>query len=693
MEPFSITCHSCAARLKVARPELIDQTLACPKCGSMIHVQHPTGWKPPIPESAGSISALSNVVGGSDFDQIEDLLPKPGETVLHHTAPGSISQKTPASPQPEKPRFQKPIPPANTANDEQPILPGQQWSSPSAQQRKRLILMIGSAIATVFLVAIAIVTIVHFSNTPQTPAGNDQIANGNPATNDAPTPTTTTDNESAPPSNDTPTESSDDPTETTEKFLDDTPIIPQNPIEQTDALGQTPSPEAPASNPPKFAAPVINVDTPKTAAEDLLEQTNNSVDDNSNAPSKVKTLEDLLAEYGISVGELEDIATLQRSYEDFSSSKFSMKPPKTPNSKFERLLKRPIRKLATPEGISLARSARMIHRLSGVTIAIDARQLSLLGLPTNPKLNLALKDATALSAAEKIAELAGAKAAVVGEAILISLPADPKNVAFEMPLPKVGDLNDQQKQRFLDAIQALIAPNAWSRPKTPATIRHEGDTIFLNCSTGIQRHVKLLIDRMNAAAELITDPKNENAAALVATRWSASKHLRTQPTGWAIGPNLSLADFLDRIERLHGLTVMIDWLPVLETGWTPLTQVPGELVESEIGEAIQQLAKAMKLKVIGVDSTTLQLTTSKVSDQSHDLEVYPLMASWAEATPAVEIEQLVFTALGQQAQASFVRVVYEPKCQCLIVVGPQPIQRQVEKLVEQLNRSIDDTEQ
>ena len=79
MEPFSITCHSCAARLKVARPELIDQTLACPKCGSMIHVQHPTGWKPPIPESKGSMSALSSVVSGNDFDQIDDLLPKPGD--------------------------------------------------------------------------------------------------------------------------------------------------------------------------------------------------------------------------------------------------------------------------------------------------------------------------------------------------------------------------------------------------------------------------------------------------------------------------------------------------------------------------------------------------------------------------------------------------------------------------------------
>ena len=99
MEPFSITCHSCAARLKVTRPELIDQTLACPKCGSMINVQHPTGWKPPIPESKGSLSALSSVVSGNDFDQIEDLLPKPGEKV--RTAP-TTGAKTAGTPPPNK---------------------------------------------------------------------------------------------------------------------------------------------------------------------------------------------------------------------------------------------------------------------------------------------------------------------------------------------------------------------------------------------------------------------------------------------------------------------------------------------------------------------------------------------------------------------------------------------------------------
>ncbi len=703
MEPFSITCHSCAARLKVARAELIGQTLACPQCGSMIHVQHPTGWKPPIPESAGSLSALSSVVGGSDFERIEDLLPKPGETVLHDTDPGSIASETSPSSRSEKARFQKPVPPsgaaanlngrskqsrAATANHEKPILPGQQWASPSAQQRKKLILMIGSAIATVSLVAVAIAAIVHF-NSASTPPINTQVADADATNNDAPVSPNTSNDELATPPQASPTETNDK----ANQFLEDEPTSPQIPIEQKDNATQTSSTDLSDLNPSRFAPPEIDVDAPKVPLGETPTDENNSSDDNSNPPPETKTLQDLLADYGISVGELEDVATLLRSYEDSSSPKFSMEPPKTQNLNFQRLLKLPIRKLEAPAGISLAQSTRMINRLSGVPIAIDARQLSLMGLPVNPTFNLALQDETTLSAAEKIAELAGAKATVVGDGIFISMPANEKNSTFKLAFPNVGELNDQQKQGFLDAIQALIAPNAWSRPTTPPTIRFEENTIILNSSTGIKLHVQMLIDRMNAAVEIVADPKSDNAAVVVASRWSASANLRTQPTSWAVGPNLSLTNFLDRVERLHGLTVLVDWPSVLTAGWTPLTQVPGELVEAEVGEAIHRLAKAMKLKVIGIDAKTLQLTTSTLANSVQDLEVYPLLASWANETPPQEIEQLIFTALGRQVQSSFVRLVYEPKCKCLIVVAPQSIQRQVEKLVERLNQAKNDNDE
>lgn len=44
---FTIQCGSCRAKLKVAKLELIGQSLGCPRCGSMVLVEPPPGWEPP----------------------------------------------------------------------------------------------------------------------------------------------------------------------------------------------------------------------------------------------------------------------------------------------------------------------------------------------------------------------------------------------------------------------------------------------------------------------------------------------------------------------------------------------------------------------------------------------------------------------------------------------------------------------
>ena len=699
MEPFSIICHSCAARLKVAKPDLIDQTLACPKCGSMIHVQHPDGWKPPIPESKGSLSAISSF--GNDFDQIEDLLPKAGEPARQvKQATNRSRPKTQAKSKSEKTRFQKPVPPTdavvhangtpNAVRDpalkDQPILPGQQWASPSAAKRKKLMLMIGSAIGTVLLVAISIVSIVRLgSETPtEDPARTAVADNGNADVDDQAN-DDVEDNQPVSPPDDSTTKP-EPSTENSNKFLDNEPTIPQLPIEQKNTGGPPPIDLSdPGNN--RFSVPDLQVTDPNTKTNVPAGVDPNLTDNaTKQPPANTRSLKDVLAAAGISVGELEDVALLLRSFEEARNPKFPMDKPRKKNLNFQRLMVSPIHKLKTPDGISLARAARTLSLLSGVPIAIDPRQLSLMGLPANPTLQLELKDETTLSAAEKIAELAGAKATVVGDGILISIPADEKKADFKLTFPNVGELTDEEKQGFLKAIQALIAPNVWARPDDAATIGYEGDTILLNSSVGVQRHIQMLIDRMNAATELVANPGNAEATATVTSRWSASESLRSKPSGWSVGPDVTLASFLDRVERVNGLTVMVDWPPVLDAGWTPLTMVPGELVEANVGEAINQIAKSMNLKLVGIDEKTLQLTSPSLAREMQDLEVYPLLADWAGKTAPEEIEQLIFNALGQQVQTNFVRVIYEPRCRCLIVVAAQPIQHQVAKLVERLNR-------
>eukprot|EP01047_Picozoa_sp_COSAG01_P107763 COSAG01_NODE_36746_length_513_cov_0.664251_2_plen_91_part_01 len=78
MQPFSLICKSCAARLKVTKASAVGQLLACPKCGTMLHVTPPEGWSPPPSQSDSQISAENldeaAVAGKGDFEDIEDLL-------------------------------------------------------------------------------------------------------------------------------------------------------------------------------------------------------------------------------------------------------------------------------------------------------------------------------------------------------------------------------------------------------------------------------------------------------------------------------------------------------------------------------------------------------------------------------------------------------------------------------------------
>jgi hypothetical protein len=71
---FSITCRTCAAKLKVKNTAAIGQRLACPKCGEMVEVLPPPGWTaPPDSEVAESASVDQSFAAG-DFEDIDQLI-------------------------------------------------------------------------------------------------------------------------------------------------------------------------------------------------------------------------------------------------------------------------------------------------------------------------------------------------------------------------------------------------------------------------------------------------------------------------------------------------------------------------------------------------------------------------------------------------------------------------------------------
>lgn len=51
MELFSVACITCRAKIKVQSTAAIGQVLACPRCGAMVEIAPPLGWKPPPAET------------------------------------------------------------------------------------------------------------------------------------------------------------------------------------------------------------------------------------------------------------------------------------------------------------------------------------------------------------------------------------------------------------------------------------------------------------------------------------------------------------------------------------------------------------------------------------------------------------------------------------------------------------------
>lgn len=179
MQPFSLICKSCAARLKVTKASAVGQLLACPKCGTMIHVTPPAGWTPPPSQSDSQVSVDSweepAVAGEGNFEDIEallsDALPAsnpPSGSKSGHTQPSSNAARPTATPNTN---------PANNSNQlvKGPVLPNDQWTGQGTRRRKTFSLVVFGGLATILLLAAICIAIVinASSKNPETADSTD----------------------------------------------------------------------------------------------------------------------------------------------------------------------------------------------------------------------------------------------------------------------------------------------------------------------------------------------------------------------------------------------------------------------------------------------------------------------------------------------------------------------------------------
>ncbi len=679
----------------------------------MVQVQPPEDWDPgedvQINQTAGPDDADAGPL--TDFDDIESVLTgqQPAKAPLPKPRPKRTA--APSTPQrPTTPRGQSMGAPRPSASaSEQPMLPDQQWTSTSSQRRKRLLTIVAAAIGAVVIIgALIAALLVNWS-------GDDGQSLAQPPDQEPSVPGVVGDDQNSGNARNASDENNPGQQQTNadQDLLDQEPLI-AGPIEQQGVVqpGETKPPQIEMNDDgPGFAAPTADNKPPEIGTEgeptdpglEVVPSADNSFAGSDSLlpknldpvdPDSVATLQDelgdlasLLESSDTSIRDLEDQASRFVGNFPRVSNYFVERPPEL-EVDLERQLGVPLPGLMYEQPRRLTQMVRTLSRISSIPITIDVRQMELMQVPVNPEGTLTLTDTTMREAIDSVAAKFELDVLQRDDGLILTRQPQPGLVDVVIELPEIDGVDDISKRRFIASIKTLIAPEIWVAETNPASLELVDGKLSMSAPQGVVAVIRSFVAKLGLAAKLAEAPDDLELRQQLASRWSRSAELRATPVDLAPTIRQPILKFLQRIENETGATVTIDWLNAAALGWNLLAEVPGDLSGSTVGATIQELAAALELIPLAVDEQTFFLTTRRAAQEFVDLEVYPVVGSLARQARPGTLEKAVFEALGEQVQTQLVKVVYEPKCQCLIAVGNQSIQRQIEGMVSTLNQSV-----
>lgn len=743
MKPFSIVCKSCAARLKVTKASAVGQVLACPKCGTMIRVAAPEGWIAPKPaEVSDSQISNSDLFGsgslGGDFEDIENILAKPQpanpQRPKHTSQPSQpaarakgnhAASKGSRQSQPKGPGA--PVRKPTKATD-QPILPNDQWTGEATRKRKRMVLTIVGALGALLIVgAIATAIILNLSKSSNEIASNDStkvvgsgdsvnpdkindsssnpgVANGPPENAPQPNDPETGQNTSANPlvnqnSDSGPDSTVDAPINNDLAISSDPPEIPTI-INHPDDNSETDPANAP-TNPLQIpdaaptTGPPTNVQSPFDGIEENQDPGSPFKVEPPSAKPTVPTgiveelendlgeLANLLEDRGSSLSDLKDLAA-QINQQPIGLPKYVVTPVDPLNLDLEKQLDYPVGGLKF-ESAPLVYVIRNISTISGIPISIDVRSIITAGKDPTPEITGTIADTNVAGALEQILNPLGLTTFTYPGGIVIGFSGSQELANAKFELPEIPNSKQDDLNRFVATIREFVSPEDWVRDENPATIELVDNTVVVNCSREMQFQIERLISKLSSAHVLIQEPNDANAIADIQSRWKSIAPLLAKDPSLSHSIQMEIGSFLNKLKSRTGVSLLVDWPSVATEGWTPQLLVPGNIEEPTVLDTATQLAQSMRLAIVAVNEDTLLLTTLDRSSQMTDLEVYPVSKILAGGVNENQLMTLINNALGSQLQSRFVRFAYQPSCQCVIVLGPQTLQRQIEALLDQLD--------
>ena len=695
MELFSILCDTCAAKLRVTRPNAVGQVLACPKCQSMVRVVPPPGWEP-SPEVEKHLSKedldkirASMVQSSSNFEDIDSLLkssPLP-------TPPKPKPKRKPSgNPNSNSAQFSK----AKAAQEGNPMLPTNDWTSAQSQKNRKVITIVAIVLGAILILGGTVVAILV--NSGGTPVAQNQPGEEN--TTPVPDPNAQPEEQPSTPSEDPKAEESKDPefpesiapvikepdTDTTIPSADPTapenanPITPdappEIPLDGTSDSEAKPELKRPPTNP---LAGLMDPEPEKVEEQDSFMSRdifNNLIDE----PSELGSLGQLLDQANTSITKIKDLAEEIQDQQNVGISKYFVE-------KTEPLEIEVLKKLDLPCAGMLVQDAnlvsvfREITMFTGVPFAFDTEEL--LAVDSDFRFPVTLKmeqtednRTTFMQAISELVSQHDLKLSPDEEqnVVKVELNTPPSMSEVDYPLPAFASDPDLSKA-MTRLIRILIAPQSWDRDQNPGSLELVEGGIRIQQSADIHRQLRDFFSKLKQV-----ESKND-----VQSRWTKAQPALQKPLQLTRSLPKTLDALLTQIEQEADVVILVDWHELSRSGWNPTVMVPGEINEPTVEDTLKEICRSMKLAFRALDEKTFEITSFDVVTTRVEVEVYPYEDIIRGALKQEQLFAIVNQTIGRQLRANpNVRMEFFPQVNCIVAVAPQTLQRQIELIFETL---------
>lgn len=635
MQPFTISCLTCATKLKVSDESLIGEIFRCAKCHSMVLVERPSeGFGETKAAAAGAASL-------AEFDVSPEIEPTPIDVPEPPAVPPVANPTRTAA---TEPPLTEPFAPAESSAGPQPeATPVEQAAipnipAPPALASQRWILMgAAGAVGITFVVSIWLFLKLQSDATlPVDNAGRKAIV---------------------------------------ESTMPDPVNLVTNPEQESEApraeppRNSTPTKGQPLSADPADVEQPLQPDTDADAVATAAEEEENplALPDTDNEVGKIETSE---SDQEQSVGEPVDY------------------PIPGPNPDIASRLAMKIEAIEIAgqanQGEVLRNATMLLSQMTSVPIHVDSVALKRLGINDEIPVRAIMENTTATEVLDTMLGHWGLTAIATGDHVVVTLPPNgriPLSDGYAFPFDDLAADADEL-QEMADLIRRMVEPESWGREDGPTISIKNGRSLTIQQTRLARREILLLSEKLRVARGLVprsTYYRNNPELLPIKSLSQRAAARLAEPVTLPAVEDVKLAYFALGLQHRAAMGFSIDEFALLRAGLSPELVVNCPSQEKKpLVEYLSIVLKSRGLAARVIDAESIQITTPRELSRTPDIEFYVVgetaVGDGAQLVARIEseIEPKYWPLAGSNAA-----IYYDRPSRCLIVRASQPVQQKL----------------